>query len=183
MTDLSIREATPADGEAIAAVNVASWQLGYRGLLPEEVLAGMSVAELGALWTAGLRANGPRVSTLVACRGDEVVGFSTVGPLRDAEAAAELAETDADLGELRTLYVHPDHWRHGIGNRLHAAALHKLGTLGFRHSVLFVLVNNARAISFYRQAGWTEDGGTKTGTGPAGVRLDELRFRRPLPAD
>jgi hypothetical protein len=48
MKDLSIREATPADGDAVAAVNVASWQQGYRGLLPEEMLAGLSVAELGS---------------------------------------------------------------------------------------------------------------------------------------
>ena len=184
----TIREATPADGDAIAAVNVSSWQRGYRGLLPEEVLAGLSVAELGPRWTAGLRAGVARVGTLLACRGDEVVGFSTVGPLRDPEAAADRAaadraETGVDLGELRTLYVHPEHWRLGIGNRLHAAALRKLAALGFRQAVLFVLVNNDRAISFYRQAGWTPDGGRKTSTGPAGVQLNEIRFRQALPAD
>jgi ribosomal protein S18 acetylase RimI-like enzyme len=163
----TIREATPADGAAIAAVNVVSWQVGYRGLLPEEMLAGLSVAELEQRWTAGLRAGGARVSTLVACRG--------------ADVGADLAEPGTDLGELRTIYVHPDHWRHGIGSRLHTAALHKLATSGFPLAVLFALVGNDRAISFYRRAGWVMDGGRKTGVGPAGVRLDEVRLHRTLP--
>lgn len=177
----TIREATPADAEAIAAVNVASWQVGYRDLLPEEMLAGLSVAEFGSRWTAGLRAGGARVSTLLMCRGDEVVGYSTVGPLRNLEDGAGLAEVGTELGELRTIYVHPDHWRHGIGSRLHSAALHKLAALGFPFAVLFVLVGNERAIGFYRQAGWVMDGGRKTGVGPAGVRLDEVRLHRTLP--
>jgi ribosomal protein S18 acetylase RimI-like enzyme len=177
----TIREATPADGAAIAAVNVVSWQVGYRGLLPEEMLAGLSVAELEQRWTAGLRAGGARVSTLVACRGDDVVGYSTVGPLRNADDGADLGEPGTDLGELRTIYVHPDHWRHGIGSRLHTAALHKLAASGFPLAVLFALVGNDRAISFYRRAGWVMDGGRKTGVGPAGVRLDEVRLHRTLP--
>lgn len=177
----TIREAEPADADAIAAVHVASWQVGYRGLLPEDVLAGLSVAEFGSRWAAGLRAGGARVSTLLVCRGDEVVGFSTVGPVRSAEDGADIAEPGTDLGELRTIYVHPAHWRLGIGGRLHTAALYKLAAFGFRLAVLFVLVGNERAIGFYRQAGWVMDGGRKTGIGPAGVRLDELRLHRTLP--
>lgn len=46
----TIRQATPADAPAVAAVWVASWRAGYRELLPVEVLAGLSVTTGERRW-------------------------------------------------------------------------------------------------------------------------------------
>ena len=43
---VELREATPADAPALAAVQVASWRAAYRGLMPDGVLAGLSVPDV-----------------------------------------------------------------------------------------------------------------------------------------
>ena len=40
---VTLRDATPADALDIATVHVESWQVGYRGLMPDEVLDGLSI--------------------------------------------------------------------------------------------------------------------------------------------
>lgn len=49
---IEIRAAEVSDAGAIAAVHVASWQVAYRGLLPESVLTGLSVAGREQMWSA-----------------------------------------------------------------------------------------------------------------------------------
>jgi len=40
---VSVRPAAIGDAEAIAAIHVRSWQVGYRGVVAESVLAALSV--------------------------------------------------------------------------------------------------------------------------------------------
>jgi len=168
-----IREATVEDAWAIATVHVCSWQAVYRGLLPDEMLDGLSVADRQRRWAEVLSQSVPRRATLVFCREERVLGFASVGPQR-ADGA------DPEAGELYAIYLDPGHWRRGLGARLYAAALERLRSDGFGHAVLWVLVGNERAIGFYRQAGWTPDGGQQTETGPDEVPLNEIRFRLTL---
>jgi GNAT superfamily N-acetyltransferase len=55
-----------------------------------------------------------------------------------------------DDHELHALYVLPEHWGHGIGDRLLEAA----GDV----SELWVLEANTRARQFYERRGWSADG-------------------------
>ena len=52
----TIRAATPNDAQAIASVQFASWQVAYRGLLPDDALDELSVAAQQEFWTAILSA-------------------------------------------------------------------------------------------------------------------------------
>jgi hypothetical protein len=54
----------------------------------------------------------------------------------------------------------------------------RLGGLGYTTATLWVLDGNDRAIDFYRRAGWSADGVTRTDVGPGGAALVELRMRR-----
>lgn len=47
---MKIRSATFEDCRAVAEVHVESWQNAYRGTLPEEYLASLSVAERETMW-------------------------------------------------------------------------------------------------------------------------------------
>ena len=47
---IQIRQATPADAAAIARVHVDSWRSSYAGVVPEEILSGLSYQEREALW-------------------------------------------------------------------------------------------------------------------------------------
>ncbi len=53
----SIRRAVPDDARAIAEINVAGWRAAYRGLMPAEFLASLSVDAREAAWRARLESN------------------------------------------------------------------------------------------------------------------------------
>jgi GNAT superfamily N-acetyltransferase len=170
-----IRAADSSDAHTIATVHIASWQVAYRALLPDDVLIGLSVAGREQMWTGILSEPSPRSSVLVAARNGVVVGFASIGVSHDGDAGGE-------VGELNALYLQPEHWRQGIGSRLHAAAVAGLCGLGFSAATLWVLEGNDRALRFYQWAGWAEDGCRKVDTGPGGVELRERRMHRALTA-
>lgn len=169
----SVRPATVNDSAGIAAAHVASWQTAYRGLLPDELLDNLSVEQRQARWTENLTNPRPRTDTLVATTHHSVVGFATTGPRR----CEERAEGD---GELYAIYLHPEHWDHGVGYRLHEQALERLRQQDFTTATLWVLTGNARAIQFYRRIGWHTNGITRVDTRPDGTELPELQLERQL---
>lgn len=155
-----IRDALATDAAAIAAVQVASWQAAYRTLLPDEVLNELSVGDRTERWAEILREPPPRSSLLLATVDTVIVGFAAVGD-----------------GELHAFYVHPDHWREGVGTRLHQAATDRLGLVGCTAATLWVLEGNERALGFYGRVGWVDTGQRKVDVGPGGVPLAERQLR------
>ncbi len=145
---MNLRPAVPDDAIAVARVHVRAWQVAYRGLLPADCLAGLRPEERVRQYDfASLDPARPR--TLVTVEADTILGFATISPARDEDAAGQ--------GELCALYVEPDCWGRGIGQALVAAARDELHGLGFTRAVLWVLAGNARAEQFYRADGWNRD--------------------------
>jgi GNAT superfamily N-acetyltransferase len=165
-----LREAVPDDAAAIADVHVRSWQAAYRGLLPEKFLDELRPADRATRYELGsLEPCAPK--TLIAMIGEHVAGFTTIGPSRDADAAC--------AGELRALYVDPDHWRSGVGRALLLEARRHLRAAGYDEALLWVLDGNATAERFYRADGWRADGATRQ-EDPWGVTATVHRFRSDL---
>lgn len=172
---VELRDATQADAHAIAIVLVRSWRAAYRGLLPDDVLDGLSVPDREQFWSDVLTTRPPHTRAVVATIEGTVVGFAATGPpLVQADRA------DPDLGDLYALYLAPDVWRRGIGTQLHAAALDRLRSCGFTRAGLWVLDTNERALRFYLRRGWTDTGRSQLDRGPGGVELHERRLRRDL---
>jgi ribosomal protein S18 acetylase RimI-like enzyme len=172
---VELRDATPADARAIATMLVASWRAAYRGLMPDEVLAGLSVAERERFWSDTLSALEPHASVVVATAAQAVVGFAAVGAPFDP-----IDRADPTLGHLYALYLDPDSWGRGIGTQLHATALDRLRACGFTSAGLWVLDGNQRARRFYHRHGWTDTGRTQVDRGPDGIELHERRLHRIL---
>lgn len=168
-----IRDAVIGDARAIAQVHVRSWQAAYRGLLPADVLDGLSIDERARTWTTWLAAVEPPAAVLVV-QDERILGFAAVGARRGGAA---------DEGELRAIYLAPDAWDRGAGRLLHAAAVARLQEAEFATATLWVLEGNERAIRFYRRAGWRLDGTFRMDVGPAGVELPELLMRQALSPD
>lgn len=171
---MDIRPATVADAPAIAEVHVLSWQSGYRGLLPQEMLDGLDVAQRVERWTRTIAAGAlPRDGTLVAERDGALLAFANLGPTRDDDR-------DPDrTGQIRSFYVRPDAWRGGIGQRLMSEVLRSLAAAGFRTASLWVLEGNHRAARFYSACGFTPDGAVKDDH-LAGVDIRIVRYCRDL---
>lgn len=172
---VELRDATQADAHAIASMLVRSWRAAYRGLLPDDVLAGLSVADRERFWSDTLIIRPPRTSTVVATIAGAIVGFAATGPPLVATDRA-----DSTLGDLYALYLAPDVWRRGIGTQLHTAALDRLRSCGFTHAGLWVLDTNERALRFYYRHGWADTGRSQLDRGPGGTELHERRLRRDL---
>ena len=167
----AIRDATPADAHAIATVHVVSWQVAYRGLIPDHVLDGLSVADRAGIWAERLAIRLPRTRTQLVVEGAAVLGFASSGPARDIDDPAE--------GELYAFYLHPDAWGRGLGALLHAGVVGRLRTVGIVHARLWVLDTNVRALRFYHRQGWTETGRTKVDRDlEGGVPLAERELHR-----
>jgi GNAT superfamily N-acetyltransferase len=168
---LSVRAAEPADAAEIAHVHVRSWQVAYRGLLPDAFLASLRPEDRAARYMLGPARSG-RATTTVAVDDGVIRGFATTGPAR--------GEPSSDVGELLALYIDPDHWGDGAGRLLIADARARLSEHGFTEAILWVLVGNERAERFYRADGWTFDG-TRREEELGGATVAELRYRRTLP--
>lgn len=150
---MAIRAATPEDAPAIARVHVDSWRTTYRGLLPDQVLAGLSVPEREASWLHRLEAsvpNSPSGSVFVAeDPTGEIVGFAAGGPSRGKDSAY--------AGELYAIYVLQEHQRKGIGRSIMNRVVEELRAFGCGSMVVWVLKGNP-AERFYRHLGGKPSG-------------------------
>lgn len=175
MPNVEVRTATVDDAETITQAQVLAWQTAYRGILPDRYLDELSSepwsrAEHRAVAIAS--PNDPRVFNLVADLDGQVVGWLAGGPSRDDDAGPV-------TGEVRAIYVHPDHWRCGAGAALMKAALERLATDGYTEAVLWVFEENGGARRFYERFGWRTDGASELFERGGGQAV-EIRYRRPL---
>jgi ribosomal protein S18 acetylase RimI-like enzyme len=168
------RAPTPEDAARIARVHVASWQAGYRHLMPWKFLANLSVEDRAAMWAQCIAKGQPWL--LVVEVDGEVVGFVAYGKARGAT-------DDEDTGEIWAIYVDPQHWAKSAGKALLGAAVDDLRQRGFGQIVLWAIVGNERADRFYTRAGFVRDTAARREFGIAGVKLQEDRYLRAMAPD
>jgi ribosomal protein S18 acetylase RimI-like enzyme len=168
---VEIREITEADVDAVAALHVRTWQVGYAGIVPAEVLDRLDPAQFAARRREQPAPPGAR--TVVADADGRIVGFASFGPYRVEQSHDRY---DPEAGELYAIYVDPDHWGSGIGRRLMAAARAGLAR-DYPEMRLWVLEENHRARRFYERAGLAPDGGRELYTPRhSSAELPELRY-------
>lgn len=170
---MHFRSAEPGDEVAIARVHVVTWQVAYRGMIPDAHLDGLSGAKRSENWRQIINELDPPASgAFVALDGPEVVGFAHFCQSRDGDA-------DGSVGEITAIYVHPEHWGEGIGRGLIQLAVDSLVDAGNSSATLWVLAGNARARRFYEDCGWMADGATKQDE-RVGFTLHEVRYATAL---
>ena len=163
-----------SDAEAIARLQVLSWQAAYAGIIPPGHLAAMSAAERATRHRARLSEPGPRSVELVAERDGAVVGWAGCGPTRDDDRDA------ACTGEIQAMYADPAAWSSGVGAALMTAALDHLRDAGFTVVTLWVLEDNVRARRFYERWDFRPDSGRQIVD--LGAPVAEVRYALALPA-
>ncbi|MCI2238346.1 GNAT family N-acetyltransferase [Paenibacillus sp. TRM 82003] len=167
-----VRPATLDDAGDLARIHVDTWRTTYTGLIPQVVLAAMTLDRAVERWQAVLPLHTPHHCLLAEDPAGDATGFVRCGPSRDEEASGT-------TGEIQALYVQSTSWSTGTGRALLKAAEKELLADGFTEATSWVLAGNDRARRFYQRCGWRTDGGTKQEQ-REGVALDEVRYRHTL---
>ena len=166
-----VRPATLEDSRAIAEIHVRSWQTAYRDIVPPAFLDSLSVEQRERGWRQRLERDTSGTSVLEE-RG-EVLGWVSAGPSRDGDAFSSTSE-------LWAIYVAPEHWRRGMGQRLWSDAEEQLRRAGFLDVTLWVFKENAGALRFYGANGFVVDPGVEKTVELGGAALIEVRLRKKL---
>jgi ribosomal protein S18 acetylase RimI-like enzyme len=166
---MSIRRAESSDAKSIAEVHVAAWRAAYRELLPESVLDNLSVEDSEVRWRE--RIAKPWGHIFVYEQAHRIVGYAACGVSQDEDIDRE------KVGEIYVIYVHPDHWREGLGAMLLSKALECLREDGFEQIILWVLSGNHQAIQFYEASGFEVDGASKVKQRADGSEIPVVRYR------
>jgi GNAT superfamily N-acetyltransferase len=171
---LSVRRTlpdAPEDIVSIAEIRIRSWQAAYRGIVPQEFLDALQLADEVA---RRLRNPRPPASqrNYLAERDGRPVGWAAIGPYREGDG---VPSPGPRAGEIYALYVHPDEWGGGVGRALMERMLRELRVTGHRPLLLWVLTDNARARAFYERMGFEADG-AEHWFDVSGTRLPEIRY-------
>ena len=176
---LTIRPATPNDAQAVARIRVQGWRFAYQGLISQDYLDSLSVAEDTERMRGYLSqlpqnsptnrpapvqgsGDGEKQSFMLAVRGNAVLGFCRFSATPDKIDRADRATPGGTMnGRLHALYIDPDSLGQGIGHALMNHALSTFAAWGCERATLWVLEGNSRAISFYERQGWRCTGATK----------------------
>ncbi len=141
---LTFRDATANDALEIAELHARSWQLHYRGMLPDEFLNHQVNEDRKKVWTARFVKNNPNQYVLLAINKRNLVGF-----------VCAFLDHDPRYGTLiDNLHVIPEYQKSGIGRRLmHYCAKWCMSKKKKSPIFLFVLTGNKNAIAFYKRLG------------------------------
>jgi len=162
-----LRPVTDDDLRAVGALHFHSRATAYADIISPEALTHGSPEALGEWWAERWKWERDTHRLTVAAEGENLAGFSYVGP----------SERDG-VAELYAIHADPAYVGTGVGRSLMIDALPALARLGDR-AVLWVLEANERARRFYERGGWTLDGGTRTGA-VGGEQVAQLRYGRAL---
>jgi GNAT superfamily N-acetyltransferase len=137
-----LRLCSPADAEAVASVQVRSFQAGYADVHTPDALLTLDPAPRVELWRER--------QALVAEDSAGIVGVIQEGP-----------SDEVGVGEIYRLFVAPERWGTGVAQALMKHALERLRAAGCEQAVLWVHAANPRARRFYEAGGWRHDGEEK----------------------
>lgn len=153
--DVSVRIARAGDASAISRVQWLAW----REVLSEPTWHSLDPDALAQTWTSAITSPPDSRSTvLVACEGDQVVGFAAYAPSRAGLPGDAPPDSSAWAGEVTALEVEPTHRRLGHGSRLLAACSDLARTSGAAELKAWSLENDQNRLTFLEAAGLTPMG-------------------------
>lgn len=166
---MRIRPCLPTDAEAVESLRIASWQAGFSGILPDRFLQGLTGdIERRRLDTVE---RGKIGVDLVAFLDDELVGWASGGPNRDADMNPQYC------AEMYSCYIKPGHWRSGIGRELVVQALDALERRQPQQITAWILCDNIRSRELAHSLGFSPDG-TERIYDDAGIAVAMVRYAR-----
>jgi ribosomal protein S18 acetylase RimI-like enzyme len=170
-----VRPARLDDVGEIARIQLTTWRVAYRRLLPQRVLDHLDEDWIAQRWHEAIAdPPSPQHSVLVAVEqsGERitsgttsayVVGFAASGPTD--EAALAPGEDHTDVGDaacaVTDLLVEPRWGRRGHGSRLMTACVDRWQADGFSTAIMWTFAEDKVTRAFLSGAGWATDGASR----------------------
>lgn len=162
-----VRPARADDAAEIARIQLATWRVAYRRMLPRHVLDRLDQDWMARRWRTAIEAPpSPSHRVLVAVEQAEeshLVGFAASGPA-DEQALApgeDPAALGGRVGAVTDLLVEPRWGRRGHGSRLLAASVDLWRSDRLDAAVAWAYEADAATRAFLGSAGWEPDGATR----------------------
>lgn len=146
-----IREMCIDDSSCVARIHTKAWQVAYQGILDQHILDNIDVQEREEMWKQKLIPNKNRTNFVYETNG-EIQGWSAFGTYPDEDFTQEL------IG----IYVHPSHFRQGIGTQLWQETYKRMLTHHPKQIALWVLEKNTQARAFYEKIGFASEGAQRS---------------------
>ena len=157
---LLLRTPRDVDLKRVGDLHFRSRATAYAGILPVSALTFGGPEAMGEWWTERWRWERDTHRMTVAVDGDELLGFTYLGP-----------SEEAGVRQLDAIHVDPARIGAGVGKLLMTDALPHLKP----RAVLWVLAGNERAQRFYEKGGWHADGVTRMAA-MSGIETLQLRY-------
>lgn len=139
-----IKRASPEDAMAISRIYASSWKTAYRGIVPQQYLDELQDDFWESMFQKSIKNNCFRADLFYV--DDTPAGCVAYGKARDEQLP--------DWGEITSIYIHPDFYRKGYGEKLLNSALKYLKESGYQDCYLWVLSENSNAQKFYEANGF-----------------------------
>jgi ribosomal protein S18 acetylase RimI-like enzyme len=163
---VTLRRATSADAEAVGRIHVESWNVAYRGIMPDDVIARTDLAYRARFWAE--RIADPDWPVFVIEENGQRVAFCQMVASRDPD------DDPTRVGHITSIHVLPHLRGRGHGRLLMDHVLQEFQKRGFTQVTLWVLDENRKARAFYERYGFELDGGTRR---YPKTQVPEVRYR------
>ena len=167
---MKIRCAEAADAETVGRIHVESWNVAYRGIMPDDVIAHTDLAYRTAFWAE--RIADPEWPVYLIEEDGQGVAFCQMIPTKDPDDDA------TRVGHITSLHVLPHLRGRGYGRTLIDHVCAEFQRRGFTQVTLWVLEENRDARRCYEKHGFQLDGGTRR---YPRTQVPEVRYRIRLP--
>lgn len=161
-----IRRATAKDAATVGRIHVESWNVAYRGIMPDDVIAKTDLAYRTQFWAE--RIADPEWPVFVIDEEGQCVAFCQMIPSRDDD------DDPRSVGHITSLHVLPQLRSRGYGRALMDHVLAEFRRRGFVAVTLWVLEENRPARQFYEKYGFRQDNGTRR---YPKTNVPEVRYR------
>lgn len=170
-TTYKVRPATLRDAKQIAELHNATVRDAFKTITIDAPIPVVPLDKRQAYWREAIEYAEPQV--LVAIDEDKIVGFVGFDRSRDKG-------TPPTMGEIWAIYVAASHWSKGVGLALWDAAREGLQDEGCTHVSIWLPIANDRAMRFFELAGLKRELPSAKTVAIGGVKVEEIRLKRPL---